>query len=105
MARFTYSAGYDGSGYHEPDNRFDFPAGQRTYGEDWDLVATDLAEDFADHHDGWESSWPLQIRIYDHGQEIGRFEVEREFEPVYRASEIDLPSAALSPKNTESEHD
>jgi len=82
---YTYSAGPDQACWHDNMGRFSFPAGQSFYGKDWELVATDLAEDYHSNHDGWEASWPLQIRIYAGGKEVARLSVEREYEPTFSA--------------------
>ena len=82
MDDLTYSAGTS-EGCHE--SRHDFPTRQRTYGDNWKLVADDLAEDYNDNHDGWEASWPLELRIYRGDDEVARFEVEKEFRPYFSA--------------------
>jgi hypothetical protein len=101
MGILTYSAGQDGHADHEPYNRFAFPAGQKVYGDDWWLVVDDLATDFHSNHDGWEASWPLEIRIYRDGQEVARFEVEREYEPTFYSRELDAPVTASQPGTPE----
>jgi len=88
----TYSAGDDQACWHDENGRFDFPRNQLLYGRDWDLVVTDLAEDYHSNHDGWESSWPLQFRIYEGDAEIARFQVEREHEPTFCAHELKAES-------------
>lgn len=51
-------------------------------------IAEDCAEDFHGNHDGWDSSWPLQLTvILESGEEI-TFEIDRESRPVFRASRI-----------------
>ena len=80
--KYEYSAG-DYPGAHEPDCRFEFPKGQCVYFEDWDLVARDLAEDYHNEHDGWESSWPLEFRIYKDGECVWSGEVDREMEACF----------------------
>lgn len=88
----TYSAGEECSSYHEPISRLDFPSSiQCTYDDSWWMIADELAEDFHSNHDGWESSWPLQIRIYKDAVEVARFQVEREYEPTFIAHELELP--------------
>ncbi|MGY6251520.1 hypothetical protein ACXIUS_28985 [Bosea thiooxidans] len=91
MSHYQYSAG-DHPDYHDEFGRFDFPKEQNVYGENWWLVATDLAEDYHHNHDGWEASWPLELRIYKDAAEVARFSVEREIQPVFYA--YDLPVAA-----------
>ncbi len=85
MADMTYSCGTSEQCH---DSRFDFPRGQKTYGGNWGLIADELAEDYNDNHDGWEASWPLELRIYGDGQEVARFEVEKEMVPSFSAWEI-----------------
>lgn len=87
-----YSAGPDQACYHDETSRINFRRDQRLYGKQWGLVATDLAEDFHSSHDGWEASWPLQIRIYEGEKEVARFSVEREYEPSFLAWEVDQSS-------------
>lgn len=36
--------------------------------EDLEYVVQEAAEDFHANHDGWESSWPLQISILKDGE-------------------------------------
>lgn len=89
MSALTYSAGGDQECYHDEYSHFQFPKGQNLYWRDWDLVVTDLAKDFHTNHDGWESSWPIQIRIYEDRTEVARFMVEREHEPTFFAHELE----------------
>ncbi len=77
-----YSVG-DHPDYHEPDSRFNFPSKQGTYGGDWALVATDLAEDYHHGHDGWEASWPVTLKIWKDGECVREFEIEREAVPSF----------------------
>ena len=52
-----------------------------------DWVAEDCAEDFHSNHDGWESKWPLDFKVwYDFGEVLGVFQIEREYEPLFSAS-------------------
>lgn len=95
-----YSIGGDQACWHEPWSRYSFPKGQKLYGESWDLIADELAEDYHVNHDGWEATWPLQLRIYKDDIEVARFTVEREYEPRFTAWEIDLP---VSPAGCEAE--
>lgn len=55
-----------------------------------EAAAEVAASDFYSEHDGWESTWPLTITLYDgkNGPELGRFTVEREYEPVFRAAAL-----------------
>lgn len=87
MTDYTYSVGTCES-HHTEVCRFAFPANQKTYGEKWFLMADELAADYHDNHDGWEASWPSELRIYKRGEEVARFEVEREYEPTFILTEI-----------------
>lgn len=89
MAHYQYSAGGHPD-YHEPSGRFDFPDKQPLYLEEWSLVATDLADDYHHNHDGWEDSWPIELRIYKDSEEVGRFSVEREMQPAFYALEKEV---------------
>jgi hypothetical protein len=58
-----------------------------------DTLAAEAAEDYHSNHDGWESSWPLEITVADiDGKVIGTFSVDRDVEPVFSAREIKLES-------------
>jgi hypothetical protein len=50
-------------------------------------VAQDCAADFHSERDGWEARWPLTLYLYasKDGPEVGRFEVDREYEPSFIA--------------------
>lgn len=87
---YTYSAG-NGECCHDECGRFELPRNQCLYHKDWQLVATDLADDYHHNHDGWESSWPLELRIYEDDVEVARFSVEREAQPVFYAWRRDMP--------------
>jgi hypothetical protein len=53
-------------------------------------MAREAAEDYHSEHDGWEANWPLEFALHEteNGPEIARFEVQREVEPVFYATEI-----------------
>jgi len=55
--------------------------------ESAEYIAEDAAEDYHSNHDGWESSWPVKIEVFNGTRSLGVFEVEREMEPVFRATE------------------
>ncbi|WGL99114.1 hypothetical protein QE177_04330 [Arsenophonus sp. aPb] len=60
-----------------------------SYDEKWsDLIATQCAEDYHNNHDGWESDWPLVIRIFANNEIIGDFKVEMEFWPSFPAKKL-----------------
>jgi len=79
---YEYSAG-NHPYYHAPDCRFDFPKHQCIYRGEWRLVANDLADDYHSNHDGWESKWPIEFRIYKNDECVWRGEVDREMEPAF----------------------
>lgn len=52
-------------------------------------IATTCAEDFHTHHDGWDCSWPLEFVILrEDGSEVGRYSIERDFQPEFYAYEV-----------------
>lgn len=54
--------------------------------DDAKWIVEEAAADFHSEHDGWESSWPLELVLWlPDGTEIGTFTVEREFDPVFSA--------------------
>lgn len=44
------------------------------------------ADDYFDYHDGWESSWPMDIEIFSDGKSLGVFTVEMETVPQFSAT-------------------
>lgn len=49
-------------------------------------IAEECADDFHSNHDGWESSWPIEFKLWsDKGVVIGVFEVDRDVQPVFHA--------------------
>jgi len=57
--------------------------------DDADYVAQDCAENYHNQHDGWESSWPVEMTIWrEDGTLLGRFSVELEHEPSFSAREV-----------------
>lgn len=58
---------------------------------DLSLIAERCAEDFHSNHDGWECSWPREFVLWgseEGGEELGRFEIDRETVPVFSAVQI-----------------
>jgi len=58
---------------------------------DYEMLAQTAAKDYHRNHDGWESSWPVDMVIYafsdaEDGKELWRGEVDREAVPSFRAS-------------------
>ena len=53
-----------------------------------EYIAEDAAKDYYDNHDGWESSWPINIEVYDGDKSIGLCSVELEHDPTFSAIEI-----------------
>lgn len=86
MSILSYSVGE----HHDEFSRFFFPAKQSVYHRQWSLVATDLAEDFFHNHDGWESHWPLEFRLYEDDIEVARFSIDQDAEPVFYAHDIEI---------------
>ena len=69
------------------DNSYDF---ETNWGHDeLEYVAEEAAKDFHSNHDGWESSWPLDIFLFSiTGDALGGFSVELEHQPSFCASKI-----------------
>ena len=58
-------------------------------------MAEAAAQDYWDNHDGWETSWPINITIWDaDGNKLGECEVEMETVPTFSAGEITAESDA-----------
>lgn len=71
------------------DYRGDFDFESFLSPEDGDLLAKTAAEDFHNHHDGWESSWPITFEIFgSDGDLIGVYSVERQAVPEFTAYEV-----------------
>lgn len=53
--------------------------------EDFSLYASNCAADYFHHHDGWDSSWPLEFVLYDSEDGPPRFRcgISLEAEPVF----------------------
>jgi hypothetical protein len=58
--------------------------------EDGEYLASLAAEDYHSHHDGWESSWPIEIVLMEpNGAVIGTYSVDREMQPHFYARELE----------------
>ena len=53
-----------------------------------EYIAEDAAEDYYVKRDGWESSWPLEIELFNKGESLGVFEVGMEHVAVFQANEL-----------------
>lgn len=53
--------------------------------DEWYLesLAQDAALDYFENHDGWESSWPMDIELFADGKSVGIFAVEMEQVPRF----------------------
>lgn len=57
--------------------------------EELEYVAVIAAEDYHGDHDGWEVSWPVVFTFYNTDDvELGKVEVELDFEPSFSACEL-----------------
>ena len=57
--------------------------------ENGEFLAQDAAEDYHSNHDGWESSWPIELILLDsEGVLIGKYIVDRDVAPVFSAREV-----------------
>ncbi len=58
-------------------------------GEIDEWTVQECANDYYFNHDGWESTWPMTFALKGSKDgEIKRFEVDRDYDPVFIASEI-----------------
>lgn len=70
-----------------PDDSYEFSCNFSEDDGDW--IAENAAEDYHRKHDGWEAAWPIVLIVQrEDGSEIGTYEVEREYEPVFNAREV-----------------
>lgn len=80
MAIYTYTVWDD-------DERYEFVTNGSV---DWEIgrlwVAESAAEDFYDNHDGWESSWPIELALYNGETALGRYSVGLEHRPSFYAN-------------------
>lgn len=52
-------------------------------------LAEAAAEDYHRKHDGWESTWPIEFIIMrTDGSVIGKYSVDREYDPSFHATEV-----------------
>jgi hypothetical protein len=57
--------------------------------EDGECLATEAAEDYHSDHDGWESSWPIEITILkEDGTLVGKYSVDRDVAPVFSSRKV-----------------
>lgn len=92
MAKFQYSVG-DRPDYHTTESRYDVPTKKTLLdghvyvpgakARDWEIMAEACAEDYHSNHDGWEASWPVELRLYEDGTEVARLIVECEHQPAF----------------------
>lgn len=76
---------------HNPNCEFDdaYEIESASDAEFADWIAEDAANDYHSEHDGWESHWPLTFRIWDdQGKLLGDYNVDRDYDPVFHASEV-----------------
>jgi hypothetical protein len=46
----------------------------------------ECARHYHEHHDGWESTWPMTIKLFADGKEIGSKEVSQHYEPAFECN-------------------
>ena len=51
------------------------------------MIAQDAARDYF-NNGGWEATWPLEFLIYSGDELLGRFEIEMEPVPEFRARSV-----------------
>lgn len=72
-----------------PDDARDLLSGRnalKRQSGDPQIFAEEAAEYCQNRRDGWEWSWPVVFVILDGEKEVGRFEVHRDYDPVFSAS-------------------
>ena len=74
-------------------NRYELTVeGRYDLADKFDLasLAKRAADDYHSNHDGWEASWPISFAITtsEDGDELARFEIERDVEPVFYVRRI-----------------
>ena len=52
---------------------------------EFESLSQDAGLDYFDNHDGWESSWPMDIELFIDGLSVGTFTVEMEQVPRFSA--------------------
>lgn len=86
VVEYEYSVGTS-EGCHE--SRFQVPRSIKYFDHRDTLDASMLAEDYYDNHDGWEASWPAELRVYEVRDgvvsEVSRFDVDMESRPYFMA--------------------
>jgi len=58
------------------------------------ILAVECASDYHDDHDGWESSWPIVLMLFEteDGPEVCRFSVDLEARPHFIATPFKAPA-------------
>lgn len=55
--------------------------------DDFEFAAESAAQDFHNERDGFEGDWPKTVELFTmEGQPIGKFMVDREYEPTFSAT-------------------
>jgi hypothetical protein len=98
-----YTARDGGSRYELVSPHAAYMDGDCADDADLEFLAEEAAADFHSEHDGWESTWPLTITLYDgkDGPELGRFTVEREYQPAFSAQRATASQEAAEQKGGE----
>ncbi|WP_370242834.1 hypothetical protein [Marisediminitalea sp.] len=52
-------------------------------------LAEEMALEYYTDHDGWESTWPMHLHIYQDDQLLGTFKMEIDYDPTFTATEAD----------------
>jgi hypothetical protein len=87
----TYQYRTDWHGPYEFESQIDLS-------DDLEWMAREAAEHFHSERDGWECQWPREFTLLDDGgNELGRFEVERDVEPVFHATATNHPANTEKP--------
>ncbi|WP_265524786.1 hypothetical protein [Providencia rustigianii] len=58
-------------------------------GVDLECCISECAEDYHNHHGGWEVPWPVCFIVWIDNVCKGKFSVECEFNPVFSAKKVE----------------
>lgn len=81
MKKYLYSVGHK-----DFDDTFEIEVKYQNIDYSVEDVAEEAAEDYYHNHDGWDSSWPQIIYVWNEDEEyLGASEVEMEAQPHFYA--------------------
>ncbi|MBK1780608.1 hypothetical protein JHL22_05200 [Advenella sp. WQ 585] len=72
------------------ENSYEFKCDFDCHDRDPGFIAKQAADDYHSEHDGWECLWPINMTLWlPNGTLIGKFEIDREFDPVFLARKVE----------------